>query len=154
MTSHELGHGDADEAAGDSIRSGGSGRDGRGGEGSDKDGGKGGAPQGKGQGREGGDEGGVDSWVEQHEKVCQVVERSLGLLAYQNPQESPLKELLQPSQRMVVADAINECILESQGHQKTSKLEVLIQHLLVSHHTLRHMQGGRGERLDLMAPFT
>ena len=77
----------------------------------------------------------------------------LGLLAYQDPEHSPLADLLRPARRLAVADAVNAAILERDGRPGLSTLEKLVRHLAVSHDTLRHAQGGRGEKLDLMAPF-
>ena len=95
----------------------------------------------------------ADALANEHQKVSELVTHVLGLLAYQDPEHSPLAALLRPARRLAVADGVNTAILERDGRPGLSSLEKLVRHLVVSHDTLRQAQGGRGEKLDLMAPF-
>mmetsp|Transcript_14051 Transcript_14051/g.35352 ORF Transcript_14051/g.35352 Transcript_14051/m.35352 type:complete len:505 (+) Transcript_14051:220-1734(+) len=78
-----------------------------------------------------------------------TIQQVIGLLAYADPKDSPLAAVFDESHRRLVADVVNSSILTQQGGNQTSSLEKLLLHLLVSHDTLRQLQGGRGEVLEL-----
>jgi len=56
----------------------------------------------------------------------------LGLLAYEDPSNSPLGHLLQISQREIAADAVNTAILHVEKQKIPSSLEQLLRQLLAS----------------------
>eukprot|EP01059_Diplonema_ambulator_P033718 TRINITY_DN7190_c0_g1_i2.p1 TRINITY_DN7190_c0_g1~~TRINITY_DN7190_c0_g1_i2.p1 ORF type:complete len:426 (+),score=123.60 TRINITY_DN7190_c0_g1_i2:248-1525(+) len=64
---------------------------------------------------------------EPHHLISEVV----GLLAYNDPKESPLAYLLEQSQRRRVADHVNSAILTSLNYQSESVLESLLKHIMV-----------------------
>lgn len=58
------------------------------------------------------------------------LEKTMALLAYENPELSPFAELLNFSQRHKVASELNAAILEADHQQTNSKLENLLKMLL------------------------
>eukprot|EP00293_Proteomonas_sulcata_P014864 CAMPEP_0184292940 /NCGR_PEP_ID=MMETSP1049-20130417/4584_1 /TAXON_ID=77928 /ORGANISM="Proteomonas sulcata, Strain CCMP704" /LENGTH=439 /DNA_ID=CAMNT_0026600863 /DNA_START=101 /DNA_END=1420 /DNA_ORIENTATION=- len=83
-------------------------------------------------------------------ETAEYVQGVVGLLAYPDPlSQSPLSHLLQSNYRKVVADVVNCAIHEHVGGEGSSALQRLTKQLLASHDTLRQLQGGRGEVLDL-----
>ncbi|XP_077987198.1 glucose-induced degradation protein 8 homolog [Glandiceps talaboti] len=73
--------------------------------------------------------------AERGEENCDVLpelERSLALLAFENPEHSPFSELLHPSQRQKVASELNAAILEMESRESTPKLAKLLKLLLWS----------------------
>ena len=63
-------------------------------------------------------------------KYLDELEKTMALLAYQNPGVSPFAELLNFSQRYKVASELNAAILEADHQQTNSKLENLLKMLL------------------------
>ena len=63
-------------------------------------------------------------------KYLDELEKTMGLLAYDNPEISPFSELLNFSQRHKVASELNAAILEADHQQTNSKLENLLKMLL------------------------
>jgi len=82
--------------------------------------------------------------------TVEYVQSVIGLLAYQDPSDSPLAALLATEHRKVVADVVNAAVHAYRGSEQSSALQRLMQQLLASHDTLRQLQGGRGEVLDLV----
>ena len=78
-----------------------------------------------------------------------MVHKVIGLVAYTDPSQSPLADVYDVSHRRVVADLLNAAMIKAEGGEETSCLEKLLKNLLVSHDTLRQLQGGRGEVLEL-----
>ena len=74
----------------------------------------------------------------------QQLQGVLGLLAYPDPLQSPLRELLDLERREEVAEALNATILATHGLAVPSKLEVLLGQLLA---TQEHLAEGCGEPL-------
>ncbi|XP_070532619.1 glucose-induced degradation protein 8 homolog [Ptychodera flava] len=69
---------------------------------------------------------------EENSEVLPELERSLALLAFENPESSPFSELLHPSQRQKVASELNAAILEMESRESTPKLAKLLKLLLWS----------------------
>ena len=63
-------------------------------------------------------------------KYLDGLEKTMALLAYNNPEASPFSELLNFSQRHKVASELNAAILEADHQQTNSKLENLLKMLL------------------------
>ena len=63
-------------------------------------------------------------------KYLDELEKTMALLAYENPEVSPYSELLNFSQRHKVASELNAAILEADHQQTNSKLENLLKMLL------------------------
>eukprot|EP00741_Cyanophora_paradoxa_P009544 tig00001525_g9244.t1 len=60
----------------------------------------------------------------------------MGLLAFEDPTQSPLAELLDNSQRQKMASELNAAILTSQCQEKDPKLPVLLKMLIWSQNQL------------------
>ena len=60
----------------------------------------------------------------------------LSLLAYEEPDSSPVSHLLLPERRIAVAEVLNSAILEFQNEPKESRLRRLCEHALVVGETL------------------
>uniref|UniRef100_A0A8C4WXS3 GID complex subunit 8 homolog a (S. cerevisiae) n=2 Tax=Myxinidae TaxID=7762 RepID=A0A8C4WXS3_EPTBU len=58
------------------------------------------------------------------------MERTLALLAFDCPEQSPFGELLHPSQRQKVWGEVNTAVLDCDNHDSTPKLAKLLKHLL------------------------
>ena len=58
------------------------------------------------------------------------LERTMALLAFDNPEDSPFGELLQPSQRQKVASELNAAILDAEHKQTSPKLANIVKLLL------------------------
>ena len=69
---------------------------------------------------------------ENDEKIQEELERTMALLAFENPNDSPFKELLQSTQRQKVAHAVNSAILDFENLDSNAKLNILIKMLLWS----------------------
>lgn len=74
----------------------------------------------------------------------------VALIAYENPQDSPLKHFLSLAHREKVADAVNSAILtlsagEPPSFKPTSLLERLLKQVVVVSSTLHEHNGGHGE---------
>jgi len=84
---------------------------------------------------------------EQEDKTLQDV---LGLLAYENPEQSPLGHLLHIQHREAVADEVNQAILAvEQVNMSQCTLEALLRQLVVTHNVLREESGGMGEKFEI-----
>uniref|UniRef100_A0AAV1TJ72 CTLH domain-containing protein n=1 Tax=Peronospora matthiolae TaxID=2874970 RepID=A0AAV1TJ72_9STRA len=78
------------------------------------------------------------------------IERTMSLLAFQNPSESPLGHLLEQSQRRQVADEVNSAILRSQVQEPEPMLSLMVQQFYYMEEQLEakldhHSQGVRLE---------
>ncbi len=69
---------------------------------------------------------------ENNEQIQEELERTMALLAFELPDESPFSDLLQPLQRQRLASEVNSAILESENFEANSKLNVLIKMLIWS----------------------
>lgn len=69
---------------------------------------------------------------ENNEKVQEELERTMALLAFENPNDSPFADLLQSVQRQKLASEVNSAILEFENLESTAKLNILIKMLLWS----------------------
>jgi hypothetical protein len=65
-------------------------------------------------------------------KIQEELERTMALLAFENPNDSPFSDLLQSVQRQRLASEVNSSILEYENLESTAKLNVLIKMLLWS----------------------
>ncbi|KAL8443680.1 hypothetical protein Emag_005853 [Eimeria magna] len=69
----------------------------------------------------------------------------LGILAYEKPEEGPLRRVFDLSRRSLTASAVNKCILRKHLHVTTwSPLELLVRHLVACRQVLRFLGGSRG----------
>lgn len=73
----------------------------------------------------------------------------IGLIAYDEPEKSPLKHVMDPLLRLQVADALNARILVYCQYDPTSLLERCLQQLVVCHQVKREENGGVGEIFKL-----
>mmetsp|Transcript_12844 Transcript_12844/g.23903 ORF Transcript_12844/g.23903 Transcript_12844/m.23903 type:complete len:226 (-) Transcript_12844:98-775(-) len=64
--------------------------------------------------------------------LLQELERVMALMAFDNPENSPVASLVQISQRQQIASEVNEALLKSKGLQGDSKLKLLMKSLLWS----------------------
>uniref|UniRef100_A0A0B7BU81 CTLH domain-containing protein n=2 Tax=Arion vulgaris TaxID=1028688 RepID=A0A0B7BU81_9EUPU len=64
--------------------------------------------------------------VEENPNVLPELEKTLALLAFENPEISPFGELLHPSQRQKVASEVNAAILESDSTPRLANLLKLL----------------------------
>jgi hypothetical protein len=69
---------------------------------------------------------------ERNELIQDELERTMALLAFDEPSESPFGDLLQPVQRQRLACEVNSAILEYEHVESTAKLNTLIKMLLWS----------------------
>ncbi|XP_071478610.1 glucose-induced degradation protein 8 homolog [Diadema antillarum] len=69
---------------------------------------------------------------EENSEVLPELERTLALLAFEDPERSPFADLLHPSQRQKVASELNAAILEAENRESTPKLTSLLKLLLWS----------------------
>ena len=67
---------------------------------------------------------------ESNERIQEELERTMALLAFENPKESPFADLLQPVQRQRLASEVNSAILEFENLESNAKLLTLIKMLL------------------------
>lgn len=65
-------------------------------------------------------------------EFLEELERTMALLAFDNPLDSPFGELMCPSQRQKVASELNAAILESENRETSPKLSNLLKLLLWS----------------------
>lgn len=70
---------------------------------------------------------------EENPEILSELERTLALLAFDNPEQSPFGDLLHPSQRQKVASELNAAILEVDANPKLANL---LRHLLWSQEEL------------------
>lgn len=63
-------------------------------------------------------------------EFLEELERTMALLAFDSPEESPFGELLHPSQRQKVASELNAAILEGENRKTTPKLANVLKLLL------------------------
>ena len=69
---------------------------------------------------------------ERNEAMQEELERTMALLAFDDPLDSPFSELLQPLQRHKLACEANSAILELENFEATSKLNILVNMLIWS----------------------
>lgn len=67
-----------------------------------------------------------------NEQIQEELERTMALLAFENPQDSPFADLLHTVQRQRVASEANAAILEYENMESNAKLNVLIKMLMWS----------------------
>lgn len=67
---------------------------------------------------------------EENPEILAELERTLALLAFEDPESSPFGDLLHPSQRQTVASELNAAILEMENRESTPKLANLLKLLL------------------------
>ncbi|CAN8003905.1 unnamed protein product [Ixodes hexagonus] len=77
---------------------------------------------------------------EENPQVLSELERTLALLAFEEPQTSPFGDLLHPSHRQKVASEVNAALLEDQ-HSPRPQLAVLLRLLLWAQDQLDNHQG-------------
>lgn len=77
---------------------------------------------------------------EENPQVLSELERTLALLAFEEPQASPFGDLLHPSHRQKVASEVNAALLEDQ-HSPRPQLAVLLRLLLWAQDQLDNHQG-------------
>ncbi|PSC76243.1 Ran-binding 10 [Micractinium conductrix] len=77
----------------------------------------------------------------------------VALIAYQQPEQSPLAALLSPAQREATADVANAALLRWQAPpgspEPQAAVELLLQQLTAVQHELHDMAGGHGPEFDL-----
>ncbi|CAH1248377.1 glucose-induced degradation protein 8 homolog isoform X1 [Branchiostoma lanceolatum] len=73
---------------------------------------------------------------EENADVLNELEKTLALLAFENPEDSPFGELLHPSQRQKVASELNSAILQVENRESTPKLANMLKLLLWAQHEL------------------
>ncbi|XP_033638826.1 glucose-induced degradation protein 8 homolog isoform X2 [Asterias rubens] len=73
---------------------------------------------------------------EENVEILPELERTLALLAFENPEMSPFADLLHPSQRQKVASELNSAILEAESRESMPKLAHLLKLLLWSQEQL------------------
>ncbi|NP_001171768.1 uncharacterized protein LOC100376325 [Saccoglossus kowalevskii] len=86
---------------------------------------------------------------EENSDVLPELERTLALLAFENPESSPFAELLHPSQRQKVASELNAAILEMENRESTPKLAKLLKLLLWSQEQLDNKKVKYPKMIDL-----
>ncbi len=69
---------------------------------------------------------------ENNELIQEELERTMALLAFENPNDSPFCDLLLPVQRQRLSGEVNSAILEFENLESNAKLTVLIKMLLWS----------------------
>lgn len=69
---------------------------------------------------------------ENNEQIQEELERTMALLAFENPNDSPFSDLLAPEQRQRLSGEVNSAILEFENMESNAKLSVLIKMLLWS----------------------
>lgn len=69
---------------------------------------------------------------ENNEQIQEELERTMALLAFENPIESPFCDLLEPVQRQRLSGEVNAAILEFENLESNAKLSILIKMLLWS----------------------
>lgn len=68
---------------------------------------------------------------ENNPEVLSELERTLALLAFEKPQNSPFADLLEQAQRQKVASELNEAILKAENQEHTRPKMVSILKLIV-----------------------
>jgi hypothetical protein len=69
---------------------------------------------------------------ENNDRIQEELERTMALLAFENPHDSPFCDLLQSVQRQRLASEVNSSILEFENSESNAKLNILIKMLLWS----------------------
>ncbi|XP_072022063.1 glucose-induced degradation protein 8 homolog [Amphiura filiformis] len=69
---------------------------------------------------------------EENSEILPELERTLALLAFENPETSPFADLMHPSQRQKVSSELNSAILEAENRASTPKLANMLKLLLWS----------------------
>ena len=75
-------------------------------------------------------------YSENNEQIKEELERSMALLAFDDPSDSPFADLLELIQRQRLSCEINTAILDYENIDSNSKLNVLIKMLLWSQELL------------------
>ncbi|KAL3250422.1 hypothetical protein MRX96_055493 [Rhipicephalus microplus] len=78
---------------------------------------------------------------EENPQVISELERTLALLAFEEPQSSPFGDLLHPSQRQKVASEVNAALLEDQSTTRP-QLSVMLRLLLWAQEQLEQLPPG------------
>jgi len=86
---------------------------------------------------------------EENAEILSELERTLALLAFEDPENSPFGELLHPSQRQKVASELNASILEMENRESTPQLSNLLKLLLWSQDELDHKKVKYPKMTDL-----
>lgn len=73
---------------------------------------------------------------EENTEILVELERTLAMLAFDNPESSPFGDLLHPSQRQKVASELNAAILEEEMYESSPKLTNLLKLLMWSQQEL------------------
>jgi len=68
--------------------------------------------------------------AEENPEILAELERTLALLAFEDPENSPFGELLHPSHRQKVASELNSAILQMENKESTPKLAKMLKLLL------------------------
>jgi hypothetical protein len=74
----------------------------------------------------------LSEYGEINSQVQEELERTMALLAFDNPNDSPFSDLLHSMQRQRLASEINSAILEYENDEPNAKLNILIKMLLWS----------------------
>ncbi|EFN56813.1 hypothetical protein CHLNCDRAFT_144348 [Chlorella variabilis] len=86
----------------------------------------------------------------EHDAVLRDV---VALIAYQQPEQSPLAELLSPARREAAADIVNAAVLRWQAApgapEPQAALEAVLQQLTAVQRELHELAGGHGPEFDL-----
>jgi glucose-induced degradation protein 8 len=69
---------------------------------------------------------------ENNEQIQEELERTMALLAFEDPNDSPFCDLLQTVQRQRLASEVNSAMLEYENLESQSKLSTLIKMLVWS----------------------
>lgn len=72
----------------------------------------------------------LSEYGENNEKILEEMERTMALLAFEKPNESPFEDLLHPVHRQKLASEVNSAILEFENLESNAKLNTLIKMLL------------------------
>jgi hypothetical protein len=86
---------------------------------------------------------------ENNERIQEELERTMALLAFDDPNDSPFSDLLQSVQRQRLASEVNSAILEFENLESNAKLTILIKMLLWSQDLLDRRNINYPRMIDL-----
>lgn len=86
---------------------------------------------------------------ENNEEIQEELERTMALLAFENPTDSPFCDLLAPVQRQRLSGEVNAAILEFENLESNAKLSILIKMLLWSQDLLDKRAVNYPKMIDL-----
>lgn len=72
----------------------------------------------------------LSEYSDNNQKIQEELERTMALLAFENPNDSPFADLLNPVQRQKLASEVNSAVLEFENLESNAKLNTLIKMLL------------------------